>query len=406
MADIDMSAYTGMQYNIIGKDSKKFTGTFDGGGRVVRNLTYATTASTYYYEVGLFGYTNNAAIMNLHLENVNLNGGYNAGGLICIQSYGTVTNCSVTGTITASSSYSKAAGLVASQFHGTITNCCSMATVTASSSSELSYCYAGGLVGYQSYGTITNSFNGGTITSSSPRSFVYAGGLVANQVNSSLIKQSYSTGPVLAISAGGNVHKGGLVGYSNAVCASCFWDTQTSGLTTSAGGTGKTTEKMKTLLTFTSTGWDFDTYDGDPADWMMLREGEDYPRLSWQTIYLGDIAGLYGVDTEDLTALIENWLEVWHVKADIVDDSIVNMEDLNALAAAWMQAGCAPIPCTDEGLAQDITGDGVVDVLDLIALADKWLFAENPAARKADIDNSGTVDLKDMSILAGNWMKP
>ena len=32
MADIDMSAYTGTQYNIIGNRPHTFTGTFDGNG--------------------------------------------------------------------------------------------------------------------------------------------------------------------------------------------------------------------------------------------------------------------------------------------------------------------------------------------------------------------------------------
>lgn len=34
-----------------------------------------------------------------------------------------------------------------------------------------------------------------------------------------------------------------------------YWDTQTSGQATSAGGTGKTTAQMKSQSTFT--GWDF-----------------------------------------------------------------------------------------------------------------------------------------------------
>ena len=37
----------------------------------------------------------------------------------------------------------------------------------------------------------------------------------------------------------------------------CFWDIQTCGQTTSAGGIGKTTAQMQTLATFTDVGWDF-----------------------------------------------------------------------------------------------------------------------------------------------------
>jgi hypothetical protein len=132
------------------------------------------------------------------------------------------------------------------------------------------------------------------------------------------------------------------VGWNDDVTlTACFWDTQTSGQETSAGGTGKTTAQMMTLSTFTSADWDFSDIDGDAADWMMLRENEDYPRLAWQTIFAGDIAGLYGVDMADLMEVVNNWLE----------------------------QGC-PAGC-----------------------------------EQADIDNSGTVDLADLSILAANWMK-
>jgi hypothetical protein len=55
----------------------------------------------------------------------------------------------------------------------------------------------------------------------------------------------------------------------------CFWDTQTSGQSTSAAGTGKTTAEMKTLSTFTDAGWDFTDI------WEMPTS--DYPRLQWES---------------------------------------------------------------------------------------------------------------------------
>jgi len=69
MSNIDMSGYAGTSYNIIGKStSSPFTGTFDGNGHVISNLSYTTTEVVDY--VGLFGVTNNAAILNLALEKV------------------------------------------------------------------------------------------------------------------------------------------------------------------------------------------------------------------------------------------------------------------------------------------------------------------------------------------------
>jgi hypothetical protein len=64
-----------------------------------------------------------------------------------------------------------------------------------------------------------------------------------------------------------------------------FWDIETSsqsdgcwlGFFQWCNGVGY--RRDDTLSTFTDVGWDFSETDGDPADWMMLREGEDYPRL-------------------------------------------------------------------------------------------------------------------------------
>ena len=62
----------------------------------------------------------------------------------------------------------------------------------------------------------------------------------------------------------------------------CFWDTQTSGQTTSWGGTGKTTAEMQTAKTFLDAGWDFvgETKNGTADIWFMPKS--DYPKLAWQ----------------------------------------------------------------------------------------------------------------------------
>jgi hypothetical protein len=62
-----------------------------------------------------------------------------------------------------------------------------------------------------------------------------------------------------------------------------FWDAQTSGRSTSAGGTGKTTVEMQTGKTFSDAGWDFvgETKNGTEDLWW-IDEGKDYPRLWWE----------------------------------------------------------------------------------------------------------------------------
>jgi len=80
------------------------------------------------------------------------------------------------------------------------------------------------------------------------------GGLIGRLWSGS-VTNTYSTGSVGG--SGGN--KGGLIGYietsNNPVITSSYWDIETSGMTTSAGGEGKTTAQMKQQSTFI--GWDF-----------------------------------------------------------------------------------------------------------------------------------------------------
>ena len=51
MADIDLSCYTGTEFNIIGNGTTEFSGVFDGDGHTISNFTYSSTGRS---NVGLF----------------------------------------------------------------------------------------------------------------------------------------------------------------------------------------------------------------------------------------------------------------------------------------------------------------------------------------------------------------
>jgi hypothetical protein len=58
---------------------------------------------------------------------------------------------------------------------------------------------------------------------------------------------------------------------------------EASGLSTSDGGTGKTTAEMHTASTFLDAGWDLlDETDNGTEDIWLILEGQDYPRLWWE----------------------------------------------------------------------------------------------------------------------------
>jgi hypothetical protein len=92
----------------------------------------------------------------------------------------------------------------------------------------------------------------------------------------------------------GGDYVGGLVGsnYYGTVSSS-FWDTQTSGQSTSDGGTGKTTAEMKDIATFTDTEtegldepWDMTAVAPGSTNttyiWNIVN-GLTYPFLSWKS---------------------------------------------------------------------------------------------------------------------------
>ncbi len=292
MADVDMSAYMGTQYNIIGNslENHPFTGTFEGNGHVIRNLTYLTSGTL--YAVGLFGYTSGATIRNLGIENVSLSSSdSDIGGLVGQNDGGFIITCHATGVINGGT---HVGGLVGFNL-GSITTCYASCTVNGSisagglvgeNSGTLTSCYAtgsvndgwwdiGGLVGWNT-GTITNCYATGSVIGD-----FEIGGLVGGNWLGDIIT-CYATGLV----SGTGSYVGGLIGenceveenYYGLVTA-CFWDIQTSNLTSSDGGTGKTTTEMKTQSTFINAGWDFSETDGDLADWWM--PSNEYPRLMW-----------------------------------------------------------------------------------------------------------------------------
>jgi len=95
-----------------------FTGVFDGNNHIICNaiINRPTTDS-----VGLFGFLNNLGqIRNLGVEDVNMTGHDFVGGLVGL-SFGTLTACRATGSVTGGE-YSSIGGLMRSN-SGTVTDC-------------------------------------------------------------------------------------------------------------------------------------------------------------------------------------------------------------------------------------------------------------------------------------------
>ncbi|MEM2874726.1 MAG: GLUG motif-containing protein, partial [Candidatus Hadarchaeales archaeon] len=145
--------------------------------------------------------------------------------------------------------------------------------------------YTGGLVGYNEAGLISNCYSIDNMLGND-----YYGGLVG--LNNGDIVNCYS----VTVFSGGDDNFGGLVGGSTGgIISNSFWDNETSGKSTSAGGTGKTTENMKNVRTYTDTSWStgLDTpwdFIGNPYEdienaniWKIgATKNDGYPILWWQ----------------------------------------------------------------------------------------------------------------------------
>ncbi len=160
----------------------------------------------------------------------------------------------------------RVAGLVGSYFgRGTITCCAALGSVRVTGQSEI-----GGVVGTTVYGALVSCYSAANVSGTS-----LVGGLVG--AHQGIVSTCYASGPVE-----GQMQVGGLVGslepnslFATGIVTQSFWDIETSGQTTSAGGEGRTTAQMHSASTFTDAGWDF------IAEWMMPRRG-GYPALWWE----------------------------------------------------------------------------------------------------------------------------
>jgi hypothetical protein len=98
--------------------------------------------------------------------------------------------------------------------------------------------------------------------------------------NEGSVSYSYSTGVVSV-----KDYVGGLVGHNRATVSNSFWDTQTSGQSTSDGGTGKTTAEVKNIATFAGAGWNIAAVapgERNMAYAWNIVDGQTYPFLSWE----------------------------------------------------------------------------------------------------------------------------
>ena len=208
--DIDL---TGKDWTPIGTDyDNSYKGTFDGGGHTITGLTVTTNDQF----VGLFGYLNRAGMVkNVVMEGIQITSNHMFGctGGVVGYSWGTIENCSVSGSVSGTDCVG---GVVGSQKAGSIIGCSSSATVKGKH-------YVGGVAG-EKWGTMTACYATGNVTLEIASQKNNFGGGVVGLNGGSRVLACYATGNVTSTgSSTGNVHIGGLFGDSYTTVTACYW---------------------------------------------------------------------------------------------------------------------------------------------------------------------------------------
>jgi len=221
--DLDLSESEtwngGQGYEPIGNNISPFTGKFDGNGHKIRGVYINRPSED---NMGIFGVVGTSGVIeNLGVEDYVIIGNEQVGG-------------------------------IAGKNLGKIEKCYSKGIIEAINN-------VGGLVGLNQ-GNVKNSFSMSYI-----KGDTWVGGLIGRNEGGT-IENTYAVGKVV-----GTVRYGGLIGANNSgTIISSYWDKDRSGLSTSSGGSGKTTTQMGNKATYVD--WDFESI------WELAKAG-NYPYL-------------------------------------------------------------------------------------------------------------------------------
>ena len=211
----------------------RYTGTFDGGGHTITGLTINQSGTDH---VGLFGCIGGrGTVKNLTLENVNIIGHDNVGGVVGSTDYdsSTVTGCTVSGTV---SGNSNVGGVVGYNYMGNVIGCTASGDVTGMGDR------VGGVVGYNfTNGRVNACYH----ASGSVSGANFVGGVVGN-TDHRLTACYNASGDVT--SKGDFV--GSVAGYNSSIITACYWSNYDGNGIGINDGTGTPTKVDGTTVTW------------------------------------------------------------------------------------------------------------------------------------------------------------
>ena len=344
-ADIELAGYDWTPL-------KKFYGTFDGQGHVIRNL-YINSSS---YPAGLFGYLNEGA---------------------------SVTRLGITGSVTCTNNRNAQAGGIAGYMYdkASITQCWSAVHVTSNK-------HAGGIAGYTAtgavitdcYATLTNCYSVGAVIGTGGNAS-YVGGLSPDKTAAHYANSFYLTGTV-----SGESPKYGVTGL----------------------GAAKTAGELKALASELGDSFAADTKGLNSGYPILKCQAGAEPVLTGlkitaqptKTAYLAgedfDPAGM------TVVAVYDDNTEVEIQDYTMENDKALKVETTAVTVKYGDFSAEQPITVAQKYVKGDVNNDGLVDDVDaalVYAFANGKLTADLSQQDAADINGDGQVTAKDAEII-------
>ena len=287
-AEIDLN---GFDWTPIGSSAKKFSGSFDGAGYAIKNLTvqgsvnagseFSVYSGNVAGVVACGSYVDVSGVISRVNVTVDAKVGSacGVGGLAGVLINSTATNCGNEGNV---SGVKNLGGLCYEFYAGTMTGCYNTGAVSGSGTC------VGGIMGYAKQAAIKDVYNTGAV--STTKNLV--GGLVGEMENSSLTN-GYSTGKITVSESGGS-SVGAAVGWADTLSNVYYLEgTSEKGVGRDGNATVKTAEELKAASMSAALG------DGFKRDLGNINGG--YPVLSWQTSDCKHTGGTEIKDAKDAT---------------------------------------------------------------------------------------------------------
>ena len=327
--DID---FAGENFTPIGTNAAPFAGIFNGNNYTISNIEFNNPAMD---NVGLFGYTADASISYLSLENINLTGQNSVGALAGVADNTSITQCfAITTDASMITGNSNVGGLIGLMDNSSV----SKSYVTGNAEGTE---YVGGFVGAMDNSSVLNSYATGNAEGTE-----YVGGFVG-LIEASDVTNSYATG----IAAGTN-HIGGFVGQIDTGFVKDSFYIGEPNSTDNTIGFFVTPAELKKNSTFTLTApsgfvsapWNITSLP-DPDSIWYINEDNDYPKFYWdfsptKIIYVND-SNFHKIGTGVIGLDARNNIVSWNL-----NDTYILIEDADFSGENYVPIGTNTAPFT------------------------------------------------------------